>query len=161
MASANDDPHLDLTLTREVKLPRELIWMAWTEPKHLMPWFCPKPWQTVECDIDLRPGGIFRAMMRGPDQQSMNNIGCYLEVIKPQRLTFTSVLGPGFRPVNDPLLPFTAVLNFEVIPGGTRYTVRALHRSDADRQKHSEMGFDQGWSKALDQLIVYAPNLTG
>ena len=157
MTSASADDRLDLTLTREVKLPRELIWRAWTEPKHLMPWFCPKPWQVVECDIDLRPGGVFRTVMRGPEGQSMDNTGCYLEVVKPKRLTFTTVLGPGFRPTLDPFLPFTAVLTFEEIPGGTRYHVRALHRNDADRQKHAEMGFDQGWAKALEQLVEYAP----
>ena len=118
----------------------------------------PKPWQTVDCEIDLRPGGIFRTVMRGPENQMMDNPGCYLEVVKPQRLTFTSVLGPGFRPVADPFLPFTAILSFEDLGGGsTRYHVRALHRSDADRQKHAEMGFDQGWAKALEQLVEYAP----
>jgi uncharacterized protein YndB with AHSA1/START domain len=159
MASANADHRLDLTLTREVKLPRELIWKAWTEPQHLMPWFCPKPWQTIECDIDLRPGGIFRTLMRGPEGQTMNNVGCYLEVVRPERLIFTSVLGPEFRPIEKPLVAFTAVLTFTAIPGGTRYAVRALHSNDADKNKHAEMGFDQGWSKALDQLIDYAATM--
>ena len=160
MANASADDRLDLTLSRTVKLPRELIWRAWTEPKHLMPWFCPKPWQAVECDIDLKPGGIFRTLMRGPDGQSIDNTGCYLEVVKPQRLTFTTVLGPGFRPMADPFLPFTAVLTFEDTgSGSTRYHVRALHRNDADKQKHAEMGFDQGWAKALEQLVEYAPKI--
>jgi uncharacterized protein YndB with AHSA1/START domain len=155
MANASADSHLDLVLNRSVKLPRALIWKAWTEPKHLMPWFCPKPWQTIECDIDLRPGGIFRTVMRGPEGQTMDNPGCYLEVVKLERLTFTSVLGPGFRPLEKSFLPFTAVLTFEEIEGGTRYIARALHCNDADRQKHAEMGFEQGWGKALDQLIEY------
>ena len=161
MANTNDDGRLDLTLTRTVDIPRDLIWRAWTEPRHLMPWFCPKPWQTIDCQIDLRPGGIFRTVMRGPEGQTMDNTGCYLEIVRPERLTFTSVLGPGFRPVVDPFLPFTAILTFETVAGGTRYNVVALHRNDADRQRHAEMGFDQGWSKALDQLVAYAPSMTG
>jgi uncharacterized protein YndB with AHSA1/START domain len=155
VANENADDRFDLVLTRDVKLPRALIWKAWTEPEHLMPWFCPKPWQVTECDIDLRPGGVFRTLMRGPEGQSMDNAGCYLEVIPQQRLTFTSVLGRGFRPIDKPFLPFTAVLTFDETTGGTRYTARVLHGNEADRQKHAEMGFDQGWSKALDQLLEY------
>ena len=41
-------------------LPPDAIWRAWTTPALLMQWFCPRPWSVVECDIDLRPGGVFR-----------------------------------------------------------------------------------------------------
>ncbi|HEY2939715.1 MAG TPA: SRPBCC domain-containing protein [Gaiellaceae bacterium] len=37
----------------------ELVWMAWTQPEHLKKWFTPAPWTTVDCEIDLRPGGVF------------------------------------------------------------------------------------------------------
>ncbi len=42
------DPKLDLVLERFVDVPRELVWKAWTTPKHMLPWFCPKPWTTTE-----------------------------------------------------------------------------------------------------------------
>ena len=45
-------PHLDLEFERFVPVPRQLMWRAWTEPEHLMKWFCPRPWQTTECEID-------------------------------------------------------------------------------------------------------------
>ena len=48
------DPKLDLSFERIVDVPKELIWKAWTTPKHLMPWFCPLPWHTIACEIDLR-----------------------------------------------------------------------------------------------------------
>src|ERR1700757_372332 len=63
------DPKLDLLLERIVDVPRELVWRAWTTPEHLKKWFTPAPWTTVDCEIDLRPGGIFRTVMRSPEGQ--------------------------------------------------------------------------------------------
>jgi uncharacterized protein YndB with AHSA1/START domain len=63
------DPKLDLVLERIVDVPRERVWMAGTTPEHVKKWFTPVPWQTVDCEIDLRPGGIFRRVMRSPPDQ--------------------------------------------------------------------------------------------
>jgi transposase len=63
--------------------------MALTTPEHLKKWFTPAPWTTVDCEIDLRPGGIFRTMMRLPEGQEITNVGCYLEVIKNEKLIWT------------------------------------------------------------------------
>jgi uncharacterized protein YndB with AHSA1/START domain len=51
------DPTLDLELVREVDVPPELVWKAWTTPELLTQWFAPKPYETPLCEIDLRPGG--------------------------------------------------------------------------------------------------------
>nr|HAQ94442.1 polyketide cyclase [Afipia sp.] len=45
MTAYKIDPKLDLVLERVIDVPPELVWKVWTEPKHLMPWFTPKPWQ--------------------------------------------------------------------------------------------------------------------
>ena len=66
-AKTKDDGRLDLELTRFTKVPRALLWRCWTEPEHLMPWFCPLPWKTIDCEIDLRPGGVFRTTMLSPE----------------------------------------------------------------------------------------------
>ena len=157
MANVKDDGRLDLVLTRVVKLPRALIWKCWTEPEHLMPWFTPAPWKTIDCEIDLRPGGIFRSTMLSPEGQKFPNIGCYLEVVRHERLVWTDTLLPGYRPSLKPF--FTAVLTFEDHPDGTKYVARAMHKDDADKQKHADMGFEHGWGKAFDQLVEYAARL--
>ena len=54
-------PNLDLVLERVIDVPRHLVWEAWaTKPEHLKVWFVPKPWSVSACEIDLRPGGMFR-----------------------------------------------------------------------------------------------------
>ena len=161
---AKPDPRLDLVLERTVDVPPELVWLAWTTPEHLMPWFTPDPWKTVECEIDLRPGGRFFTVMQSPEGQQFPNVGCYLEVIENRRLTWTNALEPGFRPSPMPEvgkgpecheLLFTASIVLEPNGKGTRYRAIAMHRDEEGRKRHEAMGFAEGWGKALDQLVTY------
>ena len=157
------DPKLDLNFERVVELPPALIWAAWTEPEHLKHWFTPTPWKTVECEIDLRPGGIFRTVMRSPEGKDFPNIGCYLEIIPNKKLVWTSILHPGFRPAPSAVsgcdLFFTAFILLEPQGKGTRYTAVCMHSSEADSKRHNEMGFQDGWGKALDQLVALAKTM--
>ncbi|MGH8836135.1 MAG: SRPBCC family protein [Actinomycetes bacterium] len=153
------DPNLDLVLEREVDVPPHLVWAAWTIPEHVRKWYAPEPYETVECEIDLRPGGIFRAVMRSPEGQLMDEgAGCVLEVVENRRLVWTAALGPGFRPaVSD--LPFTAIISLVPVGSGTRYRAVAVHGSVETRTTHEAMGFHEGWGAALDQLVAMARNL--
>ena len=162
----NIDPKLDLVLERVVDVRPELVWLAWTTPEHLKNWFTPAPWQTVECQIDLRPGGLFRTVMRSPEGQNYPNVGCYLEVVKNERLVWTNVLEAGFRPATSspaeetcgPFF-FTASINFEAHGKGTRYTAVVLHKDEAGRKQHEDMGFQDGWGKAFEQLVAHVRTL--
>jgi uncharacterized protein YndB with AHSA1/START domain len=93
---------LDLSFERMVDVPPEVIWTARTTPEQLKQWFCPLPWRTVDCEIDLRPGGLFRTVMRSPEGQEFSNTGCYLDVIPNRKLVWTNALDPGFRPAKGP-----------------------------------------------------------
>lgn len=154
------NPELDLKLERVVDVPRELVWKAWTTPEHLMKWFAPRPYETIDCEIDLRPGGMFRSTMRSPEGEEFPGTGCYLEVVEIERLTWTNLLLPGYRP-GDPSedLPFTAVISMEDAGNGTKYTALAIHGDPAVQKKHAEMGFQEGWGMALDQLVEVAKSM--
>lgn len=151
------DPKRDLVLERVVDVPRELVWRAWTSPEHLKKWFAPAPWTTVECEIDLRPGGIFRTVMRSPEGQDFPGAGCYLEIVENERLVWTDALGRGYRPSEKPF--FTAVLTFEPQGSGTKYRAHAMHKDENDRLRHEEMGFYIGWGQCLDQLVALAKKM--
>ena len=147
------DRDLDLELVREIDVAPEQVWKAWTTPEILMQWFTPKPWETTECEIDLRPGGIFRTVMRGPDGEEGGGDGCYLEVIENERLVWTAALAPGFRPQASEL-PFTAIIELEPLAGGgTRYRAIAMHQDPEGATTHDEMGFEHGWGAAADQMV--------
>jgi len=126
-------------------------------PEHVSKWFTPAPWTVVDCEIDLRPGGIFRTVMRSPDGKEFPNVGCYLEVIPHERLVWTDALLPGYRPAENPF--FTAIVTMEPRGSGTRYTAMAIHRDEAGRKRHQEMGFHEGWGKALDQLVAHVKKM--
>jgi uncharacterized protein YndB with AHSA1/START domain len=132
------DPRLDLLLERVVDVPPDLVWAAWTVPAHVKKWFTPAPWKTVECEIDLRPGGIFRTVMRSPEGQDITNLGCFLEIVANRKLVWTVALGPGYRPSNPtfdvPL--FTAVITSSrmetepnIAPSPSTRTSRAATRT--------------------------------
>lgn len=159
MNPPDHNPALDLSFERFVDLPPEAIWAAWTQPERLMPWFCPRPWLTVACEIELRPGGMFRTVMRSPEGQEFPNLGCYLEVLPNRRLVWTNALAPGFRPVPASAVEgfffFTGIVALSPEAGGTRYQARVVHGTDEDCQRHAAMGFEQGWGVALDQLVEF------
>lgn len=163
MTETAHDPVLDLTFARDVDLPPATIWAAWTRSELLTPWFCPRPWSVTACDIDLRPGGVFRTVMRSPDGQEFANVGCYLEVRPPRRLVWTNAVGPGFRPLPaaDSSFAFTGILSLTPLATGTRYQARVIHGSAADCRQHAAMGFELGWGIALDQLVAFMKSREG
>lgn len=155
------DPTLDLVLERVVDVPPERVWAAWTTPEQLKQWFTPAPWSTVDCELDLRPGGIFRTVMRSPEGQEFPNEGCVLEVVPNEKFVWTGALAAGYRPHSreeESRFPFTftAVITLEPHGSGTRYTALAIHADAAGSAKHAEMGFHRGWGAALDQLVALA-----
>lgn len=147
------DPELDLVLERVVDVPPELVWEAWTTPEHLKHWFVPRPWTITEVEIDLRPGGRFRTVMRSPEGEESGGDGCFLEIVEGRRLVWTDTLGPGYRPAPEPF--FTAVVSMEPEGSGTRYKAIAIHGKPETREQHEAMGFHEGWGTVLDQLVEY------
>ncbi|MCL6728974.1 SRPBCC family protein [Sphingomonas hankyongi] len=156
----------DLVLERTLDAPIDLVWMAYTDPEHLKQWFAPKPYQITECQLDLTPGGIFRIRMVGPDgfDTGHGTPGCVLEVEDQRKLTWTSALGPGYRP-NEmgegcESFPFTAIVTFEDAGNGkTAYRAVAIHKDIADKEAHEKMGFHDGWGTVASQLEEHARSL--
>lgn len=140
----------ELVLTRLINAPREKLFRAWTEPELLKQWFCPRPWTTPVFETDVRVGGSTFCIMRGPDGSEHPNHGVYLEVVQNERLVFTDAYTRAWEPSGKPF--FTCILTFEDEAGQTRYTARARHWNEADRETHEKMGFHEGWGKATDQL---------
>ena len=156
------DARFDLSFTRVVDVPRPLIWRAWTEPDLLKPWFCPLPWKTIDCEIDLRPGDIFRTTMQSPEGQEFPGTGRYLEVTPNEKLVWTNALLPGYRPsfipeksgTDDTGFMFAAMIELADHAQGTRYTATVIHADEAGCKRHAAIGFESGCGTALDQLVA-------
>jgi uncharacterized protein YndB with AHSA1/START domain len=116
----------------------------------------PKPWGRVSrAEIDLRPGGIISIDIAVGDGQDVPNVGCILEVVPMERLVWTSMLFPGYRPAVFDDIPITAIMTMESVGAGTRYVFTALHRNEADLETNKESGFYQGTEIAVDQFVEH------
>ena len=149
------NPKYDLVLERVVDVSPHLVWEAWTNPDYVKKWFTPAPWKTIDCEIDLRTGGLFKTVMLSPDGQKFPNEGCYLEIVKNKKLVWTAALGEDYRPkaVAAGKFLFTAAILLEPHGAGTKYVAIAIHPDEETRMAHEKMGFHDGWGKALEQLV--------
>ncbi|MCZ4281345.1 SRPBCC family protein [Kiloniella laminariae] len=151
-------PDYTLSITRVINGPRETVWRCWTETKLIKQWFCPKPWTVPEADLDARPGGRMNLVMAGPNGERIDTIGSFLEVIPQERLIFSDSYSEGFMPRAESFMTGVVELSDEGSTG-TRMVWSARHSSEDARQKHLEMGFEQGWNAAADQLNELAQSL--
>ncbi|MCU1334596.1 MAG: hypothetical protein JWO19_177 [Bryobacterales bacterium] len=125
---ASDTSDREMVITRVFDAPRELVFDAWTDPKHIGSWWGPKGFKTTTYEIDVRPGGVWRFVMHGPDGVDYQNKIVYLEIVRPERLVYDHGEGDG------PGL-FQATVTFAEAAGKTRLTMRALFRSAAERDE--------------------------
>lgn len=154
----------ELMVERMLDATPAQLWQAWTDPERIKRWWCPRPFETPECEIELRPGGRFYTHMTGPDFD-FKGTACILEAVPGERIVWTSALDGGYAPKEFPGdgslgFPFTAIHSFEdKSDGTTRYTARALHRNAADRDAHAVMGFEHGWGVCAEQMAEVARSL--
>ena len=159
-ASFAINPRTDLVLERFIDAPRRLVWEALTAPEHLRAWYMPKAWGSVSrCEMDVRPGGIFRIDIATADGQEIPNLGCFLEVVPMERLVWTSMLFPGYRPAVFDDIPITAIVTMEATGAGTRYVFTALHRNEADLEANKASGWKEGTEIAVDQLVALVTSM--
>lgn len=142
-----------LTITRVFPAPRQLVFEAWTKPEHVKRWFGPRVFTLPVCEIDLRPGGRYRYVMRGPAGTEFAGDfamgGEYREVVPPNRLVYTEWL----EGQEDQAA--TVTLTFDEQDGKTTLTSRSVYRSVADRDAHLQMGMAEGMTETLDRLAEH------
>jgi uncharacterized protein YndB with AHSA1/START domain len=98
----------ELVITRVFDAPRELVFQAWIDPKHLSQWWGPKGFINPVCEVDARVGGAWRIVMRAPDGAEYPGGGVYLEIVEPERLVFTNVaVDKNGNPILDGLTTVT------------------------------------------------------
>ena len=149
----------ELVIARILDAPRHAVWRCWTEAELLKQWHCPKPWSVPQADLDLRPGGRFDTVFAGPEGERHENKGIWLEILPETRLVFTDFFTEGFIPQGEGFM--TGFVELSDAPGGkTKFIWGARHRNAETTQKHLEMGFEEGWSIAAEQLETTARSIT-
>lgn len=137
-----------LVVTRIVNAPRALVFKAWTEPEHLINWWGPKGFTNTFHEIDVKPGGVWRFIMHGPDGVDYPNRVVFNEIVKPLRIVYTHDSGES----NDDAA-FTVSVDFEKKGAQTKLTMRMQFASNAVRdQVIREFGAIEGAKQTLDNL---------
>ncbi len=133
----------EIVATRVFDAPRELVFKLWTEPKHVAQWWGPKGFTNTIYEMDVRPGGVWRFVMHGPDGVDYENKIVYIEIVKPERLVYSHVSGPQFH----------VTVTFTDQDDKTKLTVRMLFESAAQRDKViKEFGAIEGLNQTLKRL---------
>ena len=147
------NPDLDLSVTRHIAVPPARVWAAWSDPVELAKWWCPRPWSTQVKAFDFRPGGAFHTLMTGPDGvDTSDKPGAFVAITPHRQIIFTSALLADWRPAHQPWMPMTAIFTFEAEGEGTRCTATACHPDKTTCASHAQMGFNEGWTTAMNQL---------
>ncbi|MDJ0740442.1 MAG: SRPBCC domain-containing protein [Gammaproteobacteria bacterium] len=145
----------ELTMTRLLDAPRELVWQAWTDPEHVQNWWGPHPCTNSDCVIELRVGGAFRLDMHAADGATYPCRGTIREVVAPRRLVIEGdALCP--HPCGAGLPPNAIVtLTLDAHGDKTRLTLHTRFPSAAAQRGADDAGFVVGWEATLDRLGDY------
>ncbi|MBT9332792.1 SRPBCC domain-containing protein [Paracidobacterium acidisoli] len=146
-------PHeYDLVLTRTFDAPRELVFEAWTEPKHMAQWWGPDGFSNPRCEVDARPNGAMQITMRGPDGMVYPMTGLYRELVPHERIVFTTApLDAEGRPIFEVLHTVTLA----DAGGKTELTLRARVLSRTAEAPQYLKGMAAGWSQSLGRLDAH------
>jgi uncharacterized protein YndB with AHSA1/START domain len=149
--SAADEDARTIVTTRLFDAPRALVFAAWSDPKHLAQWWGPNGFTTTTHAFDMRPGGVWRFVMHGPDGRDYQNRITYDEIVKPERLVYRH----GGADDVEPVL-FRVTVTFEDVGGKTRLTMRAVFPSAVERDRVvKEYGAAEGAKQTLARLAAH------
>jgi uncharacterized protein YndB with AHSA1/START domain len=147
----------ELTITRMLNAPRQLVLRTWIDPKHMAVWWGPKGFTNPVCQLDVRPGGAIRIDMTFPDGTAHPMTGVFNEIDEPHRLVFTCFA--FFDETGKPQLEVINSIIFEEAGKQTKLTVHARVMKAVPGVKDAIAGMDEGWSQSLDRLVELLDNV--
>ena len=138
-----------LMLTRIFDAPRELVFKAWTDPKHMARWWGPKGFTNPVCEMDVRPGGALRIVMRAPDGVDYPMRGVFREIVKPERLVFTNI---ALDEDGNAVLEGLTTVTFAEHDGKTKLTLQTNAVALVAEAFQKLEGMEEGWTQSLERL---------
>jgi uncharacterized protein YndB with AHSA1/START domain len=151
----------DIVLTRIFAAPAHLVFAALTQPALLRRWHGARGWSLVVCEIDLRVGGLWRFVSRGPDGAEMEMHGAYHEIVEPTRLVHSEIHSDW--PAGDSLV----ITDLAETDGATAMTATVTYTSSEIRDQVLRSPMQRGLGEAYDRLtavfskLVAHPPITG
>jgi len=144
----------ELVIMRVFNAPRDLVWKAWTDPKHAVQWWGPKDYPATQLEMDVRPGGVWRGQLRSTeDGRLLSHKGVFREVAAPERLVFTF----AWDEEGERGLGTLVTITFADQNGKTLMTFRQIPFQSAEERD----GHKSGWTSAFDRFDEQLLELSG
>jgi uncharacterized protein YndB with AHSA1/START domain len=139
----------DVVLTRVLDATRDDVFDAWTDADRLLRWMGPDMFPAVSYEADIRPGGRFELVMRGPNGEDARSQGEYLEIVEPERIVLvTWIEHEGAR-------IFEALQTVTFVDLGERTELTLEPRVLRNEGFPGAEGAQPGWEQTLDKLARY------
>ncbi len=152
MEQASATAEREIVVERVFDAPRELVWEAWTNPRHVAQWWGPQGFTTTIEKMDFRVGGEWKHVMHGPDGTDYPNHSVFREIVPHERIVFVH----GGRREGGPAIGFVSTWTFEALGQQTRLTLRLLFDTPAARELAArEFGAIEGGRQTLARLAGY------
>ncbi|MCE0484560.1 MAG: SRPBCC family protein [Methylacidiphilales bacterium] len=155
--TAFDATDREIVISRDFDAPRELVWEAWTKPEHIAKWWGPRGFSTTIEEMDVRPGGVWKQVMHGPDGADYPNKSLFTEVVKPARICFRH---GGGRKGNQGVT-FESTWTFDHLGDNkSRVTIRMVFATKEDRDRVvKDYGAIEGGHQTLARLAEHLATL--
>ena len=145
----------EFVITREFNAPRELVFQAWTDPKHLAQWWGPAGFTNPVCEWDARPGGKIYDVMRAPNGWEYPMGGTFREIVPPERLSF--VCGP-LNDKGEMIFEFLHEATFTENNGKTKLVLKSRVLRTTPEASQYIGGFETGMTLSLERLAELVEN---
>lgn len=137
----------EIAMVRTFDAPRHLVFEAYTRPDLIRRWLGPRAWTMTVCEVDLRVGGAYRYVWRGPDGEELSMGGVFLELEPPARLVATEAFDQSWYPGEA-----VDTVDFAESDGVTTMTVTVRYDSRAARDAVLRTPMADGMGEGLDRL---------
>jgi uncharacterized protein YndB with AHSA1/START domain len=149
MTSTTETADREIVTRRVIDAPRDLVFDAWTDARHVAHWFGPDGFTITTHEMGVRPGGVWRFTMHGPDGTDWPNVVTYQEVTRPERLVYLH--GDEGEPDM-----FHVTVTFDERDGRTALTLRSVFKTAAAREfVVRERGAVEGAEQTVARLDRY------
>ena len=165
MTTGTTDGTERMVVTRVFDAPRELVWKAWTDPKHVMQWWGPKGFTAPFCEMDFRVGGKFLCCMKAPDGQEFWNGGEYHEIVPHEKIVssmyFSDSSGNKVAPAHygiehEAIEDAYDVVTFEDLGNGQ---TKLTFTGNETMENAVTSGQVEGWHQILDKIAAVIAGL--
>jgi uncharacterized protein YndB with AHSA1/START domain len=139
----------EFIITREFDAPCELVFQAWTDPKHLAQWWGPHGFTNPVCEWDVRLGGKIYDVMRAPNGERYPMGGEFREIVAPEKLIFAC---GALDETGELLFEFLHNVTFIEWNGKTKITIQSrVTKTTAGADKYIG-GYEMGMNSSLEKL---------